>query len=536
MRYTEVTFNAFDGDFVLIGNQSQVYKDMEVGISNLSIKVASQSIIASFKLTIPNIIIGNNSKIYEANVKRLFDLRNNWEINIDGHVRFKNMRTFESTLEYSVSSKGVEIDFTLHGALYSALNHIRIGNLTFKTPEPDEKITLEWAVTELMRASKERIRFYVENSNAAIDAKAVTPRLLSDEEIYEQINSPNIRTKDSQEYKDMMATPKSQRRVTEDYRPIRDDENPLLNFKESAIPDLADMDVIVIAKNESSAKTEYSAVWETELDQTGEIRNITNEGEREAKTSAAALLEAILRDEGLQLIQLPYIEMGGPSNILIIPLTAIAGGAYKEFTRQGAGQTATFTLRSQKIPRIDLLSTNNGVLSVGASTTKGRESQASVMQSYNIAFQNNDETDGKETEKSIYNILEQTAKTITIDSIGLPRLNYYASYSIEFIGSMFTGTYKVIDFEHKIDGNKFTTSFEAVRIDPSVGKSSSEAKAEYKKDNSKNKDNQDDESDWTIPPTDTISCLSGPQGKEWERIEYEDLSEKPLWKPPTKIE
>jgi len=81
--------------------------------------------------------------------------------------------------------------------------------------------------------------------------------------------------------------------------------------------------------------------------------------------------------------------------------------------------------------------------------------------------------------------------------MGKPGLNYYDTYEIKFIGKMFSGIYKVISFEHTISGNKFTTSFDAVRVATTStdgGISSLDAKPTVNRDNSSAKN--DDGGSW----------------------------------------
>jgi len=330
---TSISILSDGNNYEIIGpKQHEDYRELNIGVDDISVKIESQSIIATFKIKIPNVVIANNSKIYNDRVQRLFDLRNTWKLTLDYYqkaVYFTNMRVFESTIEYETGIKGVEIHVTLHGAVYSALNYIRLNTLEFDKFKGTE--TLADIVEIILQKSKERIIKHQNLIDTTSDIDiAIDHRK---REILHLTNDDS--DENEQEIK------KLQIEVLE-LKTLKKDEDALENFQIESIPTFDQMKIIIISEDieyaahrvgngpwkdprVSSAELSYESTWLKPLKYTGEIKKLTNKDAGD-RTTVFAFLEILLREEGFQIIQLPTFGNIKYSPIMIVPLGAISGG------------------------------------------------------------------------------------------------------------------------------------------------------------------------------------------------------------------
>ncbi len=456
----------------IIGNRDDIYKRLQVGVEDVSLKVTSQSVVASFTLKLPNVTIGNMSD-YETELKKIFDLRNTWSIELDYEqvVEFKNMKAFEINLDYSSSIKGVEISITLLGSLMSGLNYIRMGNICGELNL--ENNTLEEIVKNILNVSRNRVQAMSEGDYDEIKVENDEKNEIRTSGPWAPSPGPGI-------------TLLKPNRLTDFDRNILDpDARSLQYFDHSSIPTFSDIDVVLSiegsAPNNNKTEVEqyeaqYSRIWRNPLpaDMIKEFRN----SKPEDTTTVFAFLKEFLMSQGLLLIQIPHVKNTSQVNtFMIIPITAVPTGSFEEKLFRN-GHLITDVNKNNF--ELDLLSTDNVVLSINASTQKGKESIQSITQAKNQAL---DTTVGEAEATTMFNLLESTTKSIDIEIYGMPALNYYTTIELQLIGDMFSGTYKVIEFEHKISGQKFTTNMSTVRISDKEGRSSVDVAKKTNPDN-----------------------------------------------------
>ena len=485
--YSKISYinnNLQDPVFIIGDKTPTKFENFGGGVGDLTAKVTSLNIICTFKLQLPAQTL-NKKEIVDSTIKELFNMGNTWKIEMGrgkDKVFFKNLRLFECDIDYSPNIRGIEINITLHGSLYSILNNVKLASLGIKEADLKSNIETqnpEFTLTELLTVVLQKTKKYIEkkirlgniptndigtytvpeNMNISVDGLGVS--------------DSNITTTGN------IIIPKTKQYIKE--------EDPLSLIDIDSMTLFNDLKIIIISENDNHKKA-YEEIWEIPIKRTKAINKCFN-AKQDDRTSVHKYLTEILRLQLYQLINVPQISTEKNNiELLLIPIGALAGGNLNEFVYKGGHYVGQQGISNKKSSNFNLLSTQNSVLSVRASALRGSDSIQSIMTSEAMA----NVRDEVKTETSLYNILEATSKSITVEILGAPRITYYDTVPIEFISEVFTGKYKVIEFEHKIDGNKFITSFEAVRIEKELARSSLKAK-EIADDNSKQ---QEDDISW----------------------------------------
>lgn len=111
----------------------------------------------------------------------------------------------------------------------------------------------------------------------------------------------------------------------------------------------------------------------------------------------------------------------------------------------------------------DLHSSENIVLSINASTEDGESTVQSFQAAQNISQNNIEGGNGNvDYMNSIFKIMSQQSKKISMETLGFQELNPGDNIYVKLGGGLFSGRYKVLEMEHKIN-QSFTTSITAFR-------------------------------------------------------------------------
>jgi len=465
------------------------------GIKDFTVKVEGQNIIVSTVFVVPFQTL-NLSQDPDLNneIENLFNLNNTWGAQLGRGEKndfcwIPNLRVGESQIEYSTSIRGIEISLTLHGALFSLLNYIKLSNLkkydiqygrnSFSEDNLIDPslgfITLRNVVTAILNSCKRYIALSSAERLAINDPTFVPPPIIETPDL-PFFQNENVPLPPGVELPP--APPINSENLPADQLEklrVYEEEDAILGATPDLIPSFSDLRKIIVAKTPEEGLEVYNKSWNGKLIKTNNLKKLYEELSANDRTSVQAYLSALLNEKALQMVPAPQISVKRSGlSILVIPIGAIQGAGFSEFEVKEDGQISDkYNSSDYSDEYFNLQKVGNVVLSVQASTNKGEQTLASISQAKRLA-----ENDAADQELSIYNFLEKTSKEITVEMIGAPKLTYYDNVNIEFLSSVFTGNYKIISFTHKVNGNQFTTEFEAIRLEKGISSSANNAAAD----------------------------------------------------------
>jgi hypothetical protein len=193
---------------------------------------------------------------------------------------------------------------------------------------------------------------------------------------------------------------------------------------------------------------------------------------------------------------------------IVKPDLRVAGGSFPKIVN------AFGTKKANARQLYDLHSNQNVLISINATAEAGRTSAASAYAAHAMVTNASNEPVGETIElhnNSVFTFLAQTAKDVTMQTIGLPTIKISDTIFITLAGELFSGKYRVLEVTHNISDN-FTTSIRVIRI----------LKGIDLPDFSSDSISADEVPDW-LRPTDAEIAASESAIQEWEasRIEQE---------------
>lgn len=128
----------------------------------------------------------------------------------------------------------------------------------------------------------------------------------------------------------------------------------------------------------------------------------------------------------------------------------------KDFGMKGTKESQLFDLHSGK----------NVVSSISANIDAGRSTYATALATENLVNNISSGTgiNTLDFRNSRFALIARQSHEISLDTIGIPELKVGDNIAIYLGGPLFTGTYKIIELEHKVDDGSFMSSIRCIRL------------------------------------------------------------------------
>lgn len=245
-------------------------------------------------------------------------------------------------------------------------------------------------------------------------------------------------------------------------------------FNPEEIPSAEEV-LVYVVDDEVNAFETYESLITGQLPETSTVNDIIKE---DTVLSVEQYISNLLMERGFTLVYSPVVRDSiGRPRLIIMPVMATVGKNVKEYTFKGLTQSALDAqitnsrdgITQQYTGRFDLLSMSNVIKSISVSTNAGEDTLASELAQQAVAQGAQEDTAMKKHRFSMYEYIRKLAKTIEMETIGLPKLELFSNIEIVFAGDLFSGTYKILEIEHTIDDDDFETSVSMIQLGESDG-------------------------------------------------------------------
>lgn len=245
-------------------------------------------------------------------------------------------------------------------------------------------------------------------------------------------------------------------------------------FNQDEIPS-ADEILVYVVDDEVNAFETYDSLVTGQLPETSTVNDLIKE---DTVLSVEQYISNLLMERGFTLVYSPIVRDSiGRPRLMIMPVMATVGRNVKEYTFKGLSKTAAEAqitnprdgVTQQYTGSFDLLSMNNLIKSIEVSTDAGEDTLASELAQQAVAQGAQEDTAMKKHRFSMYEYIRKLAKSIEMETIGLPKLELFSNIEIVFAGDLFSGTYKILEIEHSIDADEFETSVSMIQLGESDG-------------------------------------------------------------------